>query len=391
MSTPADIQPAGAENTPATPEARIPLPEGAEPVALDDYARDFIDDAGEIPEAVYVDAEGREFFEHFRFVADKGQQLLRVDKFLVDRMTRTSRNRIQQAADAGCIIVNGKPVKSSYKVKPEDTVIIVMDRPRYEFEIIAEDIPLDIVYEDDYVLVVNKPAGLVVHPGHGNYHGTLVNALAWHFRNNPDYDVSDPRLGLVHRIDKDTSGLLVVAKTPDAKTHLGNQFFHKTTRREYVAVIWGEMPQKEGTIVGNIARNPRNKLQMAVFSDPNIGKHAVTHYQTIESFGYVSVVKCVLETGRTHQIRVHMQSQGHPLFNDARYGGDRILKGTTFAKYTRFVENCFQICPRQALHARTLGFVHPHTGKQMDFECPVPPDMTALIDKWRDYRSADAL
>lgn len=340
-------------------------------------------------EPSYIDGDGRELYEHFRFEADKGQQLLRVDKFLVDRMVKTSRNRIQQAADAGCIIVNGKPVKSSYKVKPLDVVQIVMDRPRYELEIIAEDIPLDIVYEDDAVMVVNKPAGLVVHPGHGNYHGTLVNALAWHFRSNPDYDVNDPRLGLVHRIDKDTSGLLVVAKTPDAKTHLGSQFFNKTTKREYVAVVWGDFPEKCGTIIGNIARNPRNKLQMAVFDDPAIGKHAVTHYEVIESFGYVSVVKCVLETGRTHQIRVHMQSKGHPLFNDARYGGDRILKGTTFAKYTRFVENCFAVCPRQALHARTLGFVHPVSGKQMDFECPVPDDMTMLIEKWRDYRRTE--
>lgn len=331
----------------------------------------------------FISDDGRELFEHFRYQADRGQQLLRVDKFLVERMQRTSRNRIQQAADAGCILVNGKAVKSSYKVKPFDTVSIVMDRPRYENEIIAEDIPLDIVYEDEDLLVVNKPAGLVVHPGHGNYSGTLVNALAWHFRDNPDYDVDDPRLGLVHRIDKDTSGLLVVAKTPDAKTHLGNQFFHKTTRREYVALAWGDFPEKEGTITGNIARNPRNKLQMAVFDDPAIGKHAVTHYSQIESFGYVSLVKCVLETGRTHQIRVHLMSKGHPLFNDARYGGDKILKGNTSSSYRQFIENCFAVCPRQALHARTLGFVHPRTGKEMDFEAPIPDDMGALIDKWR--------
>lgn len=334
-----------------------------------------------------VDDDGRELFEHFRFVADAGQQLLRVDKFLVARMERTSRNRVQQAADAGCIIVNGRPVKSSYKVKPADVVSIVMDRPRYEFEIIAEDIPLDIVYEDDDLLVVDKPAGLVVHPGHGNYHGTLVNALAWYFRDNPDYDVSDPRLGLVHRIDKDTSGLLVVAKNPDAKTYLGKQFFNKTTRREYVALAWGDFDADSGTVVGNIARDPRDKLRMAVFDDPSVGKHAVTHYDVLERFGYVSLVRCVLETGRTHQIRVHMRHIGHPLFNDSRYGGDRILKGTTYARYRQFVENCFNVCPRQALHARTLGFVHPRTGQQMDFECPVPPDMTTLIDRWRAYRS----
>ncbi|MDO4334810.1 MAG: RluA family pseudouridine synthase [Bacteroidales bacterium] len=343
-----------------------------------------------VDEPSFVTDDGRELYEHFRFEADKGQQLLRVDKFLVDRMTKTSRNRIQQAADAGCIIVNGRPVKSSYKVKPLDVVSIVMDRPRYEFEIIPQDIPLDVVYEDRDVMVVNKPAGLVVHPGHGNYSGTLVNALAYYFRDNPDYDVSDPRLGLVHRIDKDTSGLLVIAKTPEAKTDLGLQFFNKTTRREYVALVWGDFPEDSGTIVGNIARNPKNKLQMAVFSDPEIGKHALTHWSVLERFGYVTAVKCVLETGRTHQIRVHMLSQGHPLFNDARYGGDRILKGTTFAKYRQFVENCFNICPRQALHARTLGFRHPATGQQMDFECPIPTDMEALLQKWRDYSSQSA-
>ncbi len=340
-----------------------------------------------------VTVNGRELYEHFRFVADKGQTLLRVDKFLVERMEKTSRNRIQQAAEADCILVNGKPVKSSYKVKPGDVVSIVMDRPRYENEIIPEDIPLDIVYEDDWLLVVNKPAGLVVHPGHGNYSGTLVNALAYHFKDNPDYDVSDPRLGLVHRIDKDTSGLLVVAKTPEAKTFLGKQFFDKTTRREYVALVWGDFKENQGTITGNIARNPRNKLQMAVMSDPNVGKHAVTHYEVIERFGYVTMVKCVLETGRTHQIRVHMLHTGHPLFNDERYGGDKILKGNTSGSYKRFIENCFSVCPRQALHARTLGFMHPHTGQQMDFECPIPPDMSALIGKWRDYHaglSADA-
>ena len=340
-------------------------------------------DAPEGGATVSGDSTG-EMFEHFRFVADKGQQLLRVDKFLVDHMQKASRNRIQQAAEAGCILANGKAVKSNYRVKPGDVISIVMDRPRYEFEIVAEDIPLDIVYEDRHVLVVNKPAGLVVHPGHGNYTGTLVNALAWHFRDTPDYDVNDPRLGLVHRIDKDTSGLLVVAKTPDAKTNLGRQFFNKTTKREYVAVVWGVPQPEKGTIVGNIARNPKDRLQMAVFPpDSGIGKHAVTHYEVIENLGYVSVVKCVLETGRTHQIRVHMQSIGHPLFNDARYGGDMILRGTTAAKYRQFVGNSFATCARQALHARTLGFVHPHTGEEMFFTCPVPPDMTALIERWR--------
>lgn len=333
--------------------------------------------------------DGSGMFEHFRFVADKGQTLLRVDKFLVARMEKSSRNRIQQAAEAGCILVNGKAVKSNYRVKPLDVVTIVMDRPRYELEIIAEDIPLDIVYEDDSLLVVNKPPGLVVHPGHGNYHGTLVNALAYHFKDNPNYDVNDPRMGLVHRIDKDTSGLLVVAKTPNAKTHLGKQFFDKTTKREYVAIVWGTPSPENGRIEGNIGRSLKDRLQMAVFPDGDMGKHAVTHYETIESFGYVSVVKCRLETGRTHQIRVHMKHIGHPLLNDARYGGDQILRGTTRAKYRQFVMNCFDICPRQALHARTLGFVHPETGEELFFSAPVPDDMTTMIEKWRVYVSVN--
>lgn len=339
-----------------------------------------------------VSPSGEDLYEHFRFVADKGQQLLRVDKFLVERLQKSSRNRVQQAAEAGCILVNGKPVKSNYRVKPLDVVQVVMDRPRYEFEIVAEDIPLDIVYEDRHVLVVNKPAGLVVHPGHGNWTGTLVNALAWHFRDTPDYDVNDPRLGLVHRIDKDTSGLLVVAKTPDAKTDLGRQFFNKTTRREYVAVVWGEPVPPEGRIEGNIARSTRDRLQMAVY-DPagDIGKPAVTHYSVIEPLGYVSVIKCVLETGRTHQIRVHMRHIGHTLFNDARYGGDEILRGVRTASYRRFVENCMEVCPRQALHARTLGFRHPATGQDMFFEAPLPADMSALIERWRNYSTANNL
>ena len=335
-----------------------------------------------------IEVDGRELYEHFRFVADDGQALLRVDKFLNDRMQKTSRNRIQQAAQAGCIIVNGKSVKSNYRVKPRDVVSIVMDRPRYDSEIIPQDIPLDIIYEDDALLVVNKPAGMVVHPGHGNYSGTLVNALAWHFRDNPNYDVSDPRLGLVHRIDKDTSGLLVVAKTPEAKTNLGLQFFNKTTRREYVALVWGDFKDDSGTIVGNIARDPRNKLRMAVFDDPNIGKHAVTHWHVLERFGYVTKVKCVLETGRTHQIRVHMMHSGHPLFADARYGGDQILRGTTSGAYRQFIEHCFQTCPRQVLHARTLGFRHPTTGLEMDFSSPIPDDMQALFIRWQNLRDA---
>ena len=330
-----------------------------------------------------IEIDGNELYEHFRFVADKGQELLRVDKFLVARLQKSSRNRVQQAAEAGCILVNGKPVKSNYRVKPLDVVQVVMDRPRYEFEIIAQDIPLDIVYEDRHVLVVNKPAGLVVHPGHGNYDGTLVNALAC---DTPDYDVNDPRLGLVHRIDKDTSGLLVVAKTPDAKTDLGRQFFNKTTKREYVAVVWGVPEAAEGTVATNIGRSPKDRLQMTTFPlDGPEGKRAVTHYSVTEPLGHVAVVKCVLETGRTHQIRVHMKSLGHPLFNDARYGGDQILRGVRSSSYQAFVRNCMDICPRQALHARTLGFRHPHTGEEMFFTAPVPSDMATLIDRWRTY------
>ncbi|MCH5220445.1 MAG: RluA family pseudouridine synthase [Muribaculaceae bacterium] len=330
-----------------------------------------------------VEQDGRELYEHFRFVADKGQALLRVDKFLVERLQKSSRNRIQNAADAGCILVNGKAVKSNYRVKPLDVIQVVMDRPRYDFEVVAQDIPLDIVYEDDTVLVVNKPAGMVVHPGHGNYDGTLVNALAWHFKDTPDYDVTDPRLGLVHRIDKDTSGLLVVAKTPDAKTDLGKQFFNKTTRREYVAVVWSCPRDNEGTIVGNVGRDMRDRLKMAVY-DPgsDMGKHAVTHYTVIKNLGPVSVVRCVLETGRTHQIRVHMAHIGHPLFNDARYGGDQILRGERTGTYKKFIENSFEVCPRQALHARTLGFRHPETGQEMNFEVPLPDDMVRLIERF---------
>lgn len=342
------------------------------------------DDVSDIELPGLTDADGNPLYEHFRFVADRGQELLRVDKFLVIRMQNSSRNRIQQAAEAGCILVNGQPVKSNYRVKPLDVVQIVMDRPRYENEIIPEDIPLDIVYEDDTVLVVNKPAGLVVHPGHGNYTGTLVNALAWHFRDDSNYDVNDPRLGLVHRIDKDTSGLLVIAKTPEAKTDLGKQFFDKTTKREYRALVWGQPSPANGRIEGNIGRNPKDRLQMAVLpSDDPTGKHAVTHYETLETFTHVSMVKCVLETGRTHQIRVHMMTKGHPLFNDSRYGGDKVLRGVPSGTYKRFIDGCFEVCPRQALHAMTLGFRHPKTGEEMFFTAPLPPDMEALLEKWR--------
>ena len=335
----------------------------------------------------WVDSEETtQLYEHFRFQVDRGQSPMRVDKYITEKLPGFSRNRVQMAADAGFVMANGKVVKSSYKVKGNDLITIMMDRPKYEHEIIAEDIPLDIVYEDADLMVINKPAGLVVHPGYGNYTGTLVNAIAYHLKDDLKYDPNDPSVGLVHRIDKDTSGLLVVAKTPDAKTHLGLQFFQKTTQREYNALVWGSFDEKEGTIVGNIARNPKDRMQMAVFPpDSEIGKHAVTHYYTLESFGYVTLVKCVLETGRTHQIRAHMKSIGHVLFNDERYGGNEILKGVPSGSYRQFVQNCFDTCPRQALHAKTLGFIHPRTGKQMFFTSELPKDMQDLISRWRNY------
>lgn len=334
-----------------------------------------------------MEQDSNELYEHFRFTVDKGQTPVRIDKYLTERIVSASRNRIQQAADAGYVMVNDKAVKSNYKVKPCDSIVIMMDYPKYENDIIPEDIPLNVVYEDDQLMVINKPAGLVVHPGCGNYHGTLVNAIAWHLREDKNYDPNDPAVGLVHRIDKDTSGLLVVAKTPDAKTNLGLQFFHKTTKRTYNALVWGNMEQDEGTIETNIARNPKDRMQMAAFTDENIGKHAITHYKALERFGYVTLVECRLETGRTHQIRVHMKHIGHVLFNDERYGGNEILRGLKTNKYKQFITNCFEICPRQALHAKTLGFTHPSTGKEMFFDSELPEDMTTLLDKWRNYTS----
>ncbi|UJH68091.1 RluA family pseudouridine synthase [Allomuricauda sp. SCSIO 65647] len=324
-----------------------------------------------------------ELFEHYKFVAAKGQEPLRVDKFLMNFIENATRNKIQQAAKQGQIWVNGATVKQNYKVKSGDEVKVMFEHPPYEFLLTAEDIPLDVVYEDGFLLVVNKPAGMVVHPGHGNYSGTLINALVHHFENLPKN--SNDRPGLVHRIDKDTSGLLVIAKTETAMTHLANQFFEKTSEREYVALVWGNVEENEGTIEGNIGRNPKNRLQMMVFPDDGQGKEAVTHYKVIERFGYVTLVSCKLETGRTHQIRVHMKHIGHTLFNDERYGGDKILKGTTFTKYKQFVENAFKILPRQALHAKTLGFQHPETGKFLRFDSEMPKDMTACREKWRNY------
>lgn len=327
-----------------------------------------------------------QLYEHFRFVVDSGQEPLRIDKYMLEKLQHSSRNRIQRAADAGFVHVNDRPVKRNYRVRPGDVVTLMLDRPRHDTSIEAEDIPLDVVYEDSQLMVVNKPAGLVVHPGVGNFTGTLVNALAWHLRDVEGYDPNDPEVGLVHRIDKDTSGLLVVAKTPDAKTKLGLQFFNKTTHRSYNALVWGNVKDDEGRIEGNIGRDPKDRLRMAVFApESGIGKPAVTHYRVIERFGYVTLIECILETGRTHQIRAHMRSIGHPLFADERYGGMEILRGERSASYRAFVQNCFSLCPRQALHARTLGFVHPTTGKQMDFTSEWPEDMRQLIEKWRTF------
>ena len=327
-----------------------------------------------------------QLYEHFRFVVDSGQEPLRIDKYMLEKLQHSSRNRIQRAADAGFVHVNDRPVKRNYRVRPGDVVTLMLDRPRHDTSIEAEDIPLDVVYEDSQLMVVNKPAGLVVHPGVGNFTGTLVNALAWYLRDVEGYDPNDPEVGLVHRIDKDTSGLLVVAKTPLAKTKLGVQFFNKTTHRSYNALVWGNVKDDEGRIEGNIGRDPKDRLRMAVFApDSGIGKPAVTHYRVIERFGYVTLIECILETGRTHQIRAHMRSIGHPLFADERYGGMEILRGERSASYRAFVQNCFSLCPRQALHARTLGFVHPTTGKQMDFTSEWPEDMRQLIEKWRTF------
>jgi 23S rRNA pseudouridine1911/1915/1917 synthase len=322
-------------------------------------------------------------YEHYAFIADSGQQPLRVDKFLMNRIENATRNKIQQAAKAGSVHVNDLAVKSNYKVKGGDKVQVLFAHPPYENLLVGEDIPLDIVYEDDALVVVNKAAGMVVHPGHGNYSGTLLNALLHHFESLPLN--ANERPGLVHRIDKDTSGLLVIAKIEQAMTHLAKQFFDKTSARSYLALVWGDVLDDKGTIEGHIGRDPKNRLLMTVFPDGEQGKEAITHYEVVERFGYTTLLRCKLETGRTHQIRAHLKSIGHTLFSDARYGGDHILKGTTFTKYKQFVDNCFKLLPRQALHAQTLGFVHPISGKSMSFESPLPNDMLTALDKWRHY------
>ncbi len=340
-------------------------------------------------ENIIEEIEDDDLFEHHRFVVSKGQQSLRVDKYLMNLIENATRSKIQKATENDGILVNDFAVKSNYKVKPGDVVQLMLEHPPYEHLLKGENIPLDIVFEDDQLIVVNKPAGMVVHPGHGNYSGTLVNALAYHFENLPMNSSNRP--GLVHRIDKDTSGLLVVAKTEMAMDYLSKQFAEKTSEREYVAIVWGNVEEDEGTIEGNIDRHPTNRMQMAVFPDGEKGRHAVTHYKVLERLGYVTVISCQLETGRTHQIRVHMKYIGHTLFNDERYGGNAILKGTTFTKYKQFVDNCFKVLPRQALHARTLGFEHPVTKEFLRFECEIPNDMVECIEKWRVYSKAQQM
>lgn len=334
-----------------------------------------------------IETEQQQLFEHYRFVVDKGQGLMRIDKYLVNIMSNISRNRLQEAADAGNIRVNGEPVKSSYRVKPENIITIVLAYPPSEYVIVPQNIPINVIFEDDDILLINKLPGLVVHPGFGNFDGTLLNAVAYHLKDVKGFDANDSRLGLVHRIDKDTSGLLLIAKTERAKAHLGKQFFDKTTHRRYFALVWGNVKDDSGTISGYHARDPKDRMCFRVFEEGENpwAKWAVTHYRVVERFGFTTLVECRLETGRTHQIRVHMKHIGHTLFNDERYGGNVILKGTTAAFYKLFVKNCFYICPRQALHAKTLGFIHPVTEEYLHFDSELPDDMQQLIDMWRDY------
>jgi 23S rRNA pseudouridine1911/1915/1917 synthase len=329
----------------------------------------------------------QELFEHYRFKADPGQSLLRIDKFLSDRIENSSRTRIQNAANAGNILVNNNPVKPNYRIKPGDIVQVVLPTPPREIELIPENIPLNIIYEDDDVLVVNKEPGMVVHPAYGNYTGTLVNALMWHFKDLPLFSTGESRPGLVHRIDKNTSGILVIAKNEFSLNRLSKQFFDRTTDRKYNALVWGIPDPLEGTITGNVGRNIKDRKIMQVFRDDSEGKTAITHYRVLENLGYISLVECKLETGRTHQIRVHFSHIKHPLFNDEEYGGNQIIKGTTFTKYQQFIRNCFKILPRQALHAKSLAFDHPVTGKRLSFDSDLPDDMQQVIEKWRKYIS----
>ncbi|MCH7401308.1 RluA family pseudouridine synthase [Belliella kenyensis] len=331
------------------------------------------------------DEEEVELFELHHITVDKKQSLIRIDKFLTDKLANTTRNRVQSAIEAGHITVNGGKVKTNYKIKPQDEIKVYLQEPIRDGELIAEDIPLDIIYEDDHLLIVNKPAGMVVHPAHGNWTGTLVNALAYHFEQLPELPGNSGRPGLVHRIDKDTSGLLVIAKSELAMSDLANQFFHHTIDRTYLALVWGELEEDQGTIDAHVGRSAKDRKVMSAYPDGSQGKHAVTHYKVLERLRYVSLIKCNLETGRTHQIRAHMKYLGHPLFNDAMYGGDKIRKGTQFSKYTSFIKNCFELMPRQALHATSLGFIHPVTKENMHFEIPLSEDFAAVLDKWRQY------
>ncbi len=338
-------------------------------------------------EAEDPEEEEQELFEHYRIQADKGQELLRIDKFLIDRVPNTSRTKLQLAAANGNIRVNEEVVKSNYRVKPGDDISIVLPYPQREIELIPQDIPIEILYEDDTLVIVNKPADMVVHPGYGNYSGTLVNALMFHFGKLPEIKDGLPhRPGLVHRLDKLTTGVMVIAKTEQALTHLSKQFFERTIDRRYIAIAWGDMTE-DGTITGNIGRSLKNRKVMDIFPEGDYGKHAVTHYKVLERLNYITVVECKLETGRTHQIRAHFQHIGHPLFNDPEYGGNKILKGTTFSKYKQFVMNNFDLLPRQALHARKLELTHPVTGERMNFESAIPEDMQTVLTRWRDYLS----
>lgn len=332
-----------------------------------------------------IEDEEEELYQHHRFEVDKGQSILRVDKYLMSRMQNASRNKIQDAIETGAVRVNEAIIKANYKVKPLDVITVLLPEPPRNTEIIPQNIPLDIVYEDDELLVVNKPAGMVVHPAHGNWEGTLVNALVYHFQNLPTHRNGEIRPGLVHRIDKDTSGLLVIAKTETAMTHLAKQFFDHSIERTYNALVWGELKTDEGTITGHVGRSLKDRKIMTVFPDGSMGKDATTHYKVLKKLRYVSLVQCNLETGRTHQIRVHFKHIGHPLFNDTTYGGDRILRGTVFSKYEQFVTNCFKMCPRQALHAKSLGFIHPKTGEFLQFDTELPEEMQQVIQKWDTY------
>lgn len=330
------------------------------------------------------ESENQGLFEHYNFIADPGQEPLRIDKFLMDKIPNTTRNKLQSALGDGHISVNDKPVKANYKVKPMDDIKVNMPYPPTEIELIPEDIPLDIVYEDDDVIVLNKQSEMVVHPGYGNFTGTLVNGLVYHIENLPESDVAN-RPGLVHRLDKNTTGIMVIAKNEHALAHLSKQFYDRTTERRYHAMVWGDVKEDEGTVTGNVGRSLKNRKLMEVFPEEDYGKHAITHYKVLKRYGYITLIECKLETGRTHQIRVHMKHIGHTLFNDEDYGGDRILKGTSFSKYKQFVNNCFKVLPRQALHAKSLGFTHPKTGEWMQFDSELPEDMTGALEKWDVY------